>query len=62
MFILSGEFECWDFDPETDALREKIVCGQGTSIYIPSLAPHGMKNIGNEAGTFRCCIGNVYEE
>ena len=62
MYIVSGEFECWDFDPETEAIRQKVVCGPGTSIYIPSMAPHGMKNVSAEAGTFLCCIGNVYED
>lgn len=62
MFILSGEFECWDFDSETDQIKEKFICGPGTSVYIPSLAPHGMRNIGPEAGTFLCCICNVYED
>jgi quercetin dioxygenase-like cupin family protein len=62
MFIVSGEFECWDFDPETDEIKEKFICGPGTSVYIPSLAPHGMKNIGDRAGTFLCCIANIYED
>ena len=30
MYILSGEFECWEFDPDTDELKEKAVCGPGT--------------------------------
>jgi len=62
MFILSGEFECWDFDSETDQIKGKFICGPGTSVYIPSLAPHGMRNISPEAGTFLCCICNVYED
>jgi quercetin dioxygenase-like cupin family protein len=49
MFILSGDFECWDFDPETDEIKEKFICGPGTAVYISSLAPHGMKNIGTQA-------------
>ena len=61
MYIVSGEFECWEFDPETDELKKKAVCGPGTSVYLPSLQPHGMKNIGNEPATFLCCICNVYE-
>lgn len=61
MYILSGEFECWEFDPETDELKKKAVCGPGTSIYIPSMQPHGMKNIGDGPGTFLCCICNVYD-
>ncbi len=62
MYILSGEFECWEFDPKTDELNSKMVCGPGTSIYIPSMQPHGMKNITDESATFLCCICNVYDE
>ena len=62
MFILEGEFECWDFDPQTDEIKEKKICGPGTSVYIPSTEPHGMKNIGQEPATFLCCICNVYEQ
>jgi len=62
MYILTGEFECWEFDPETDEQKEARVCGPGTSIQIPSMAPHGMKNLGPEEATFLCCICNVYED
>lgn len=62
MFILSGEFECWEFEPETGEIRTRVTCGPGTSIYVPSLAPHGMKNTSSEASTFLCCICNVYDE
>lgn len=62
MYILQGEFECWEFDPLTDALTVSKICGPGTSIYIPSTEPHGMKNIGNENASFLCCICNVYDE
>jgi len=63
MYILSGQFECWRFDPETDEQVEGVVCGPGDSIYVPSLEPHGMRNISeNEPGTFLCCICNVYDE
>ena len=61
MFIISGEFECWEFDPETDELKNKFICGPGTSIYIHSMQPHGMKNIRDEASTFTCCIANIYD-
>ena len=61
MYILSGEFECWEFDPETDALKKKAICGPGTSIYIPSMQPHGMKNTSDGPATFLCCICNVYD-
>ena len=63
MYILSGDFECLRFDPETDLLVEKQVCGPGDSIYIPSMEPHGMKNMSEtEAAVFLCCICNVYED
>jgi quercetin dioxygenase-like cupin family protein len=62
MYILSGQFECWRFDPETDEQVEKCVCGPGDSIYVPSMEPHGMKNLSEtEPATFLCCICNVYE-
>ena len=62
MFILEGEFECWAFDPQSDEIKEKKVCPAGTSVYIPSMEPHGMKNIGQEPATFLCCICNVYDQ
>jgi quercetin dioxygenase-like cupin family protein len=62
MYVLRGEFECWEFDPQTDEIKEKKICGPGTAIYIPSMAPHGMKNISDEASSFLCCICNVYEQ
>ncbi len=63
MYILSGKFECWRFDPETDAMAEKWVCGPGDAVYVPSMLPHGMQNLSEtEKATFLCCICNVYEE
>jgi len=62
MYIVSGQFECWQFDPETGEVVQKKTTGPGDFIYVPSLEPHGMKNIGAEAATFLCCICNVYEE
>ena len=62
MYIVSGEFECWEFDPETDEQIQKSICGPGTSIYIPSMTPHGMKNTSSGPSTFLCCICNVYEK
>ena len=62
MYILSGEFECLEFDSETDELTKKEICSSGNAVYIPSMEPHGMKNVGDEPGTFLCCICNVYEE
>lgn len=62
MYILSGQFECWQFDPQTDELVQKKTTRPGDFIYVPSMEPHGMKNIGPEAGTFLCCICNIYED
>jgi quercetin dioxygenase-like cupin family protein len=60
MYILSGQFECWQFDLDTEEMLEKKVTGPGDFIYVPSMEPHGMKNIGSEPATFLCCIANVY--
>jgi quercetin dioxygenase-like cupin family protein len=62
MYILEGEFECWAFDSKTDDLVEKKNCPSGTSIFIPSMEPHGMKNIGDTPATFLCCICNIYDD
>jgi quercetin dioxygenase-like cupin family protein len=63
MYIMSGQFECWRFDPETDELVEKVISNPGDSIYVPSMEPHGMRNLSEtEPGTFLCCICNVYED
>jgi quercetin dioxygenase-like cupin family protein len=62
MYILTGQFECWQFDPVTDERVAAKICGPGDSIYIPGMEPHGMKNISDtETATFLCCICNVYE-
>ena len=48
---------------QRDEMVEKVICGPGDSIYIPSMEPHGMKNASKtEPGTFLCCICNVYED
>lgn len=62
MFIVEGEFECWSFDPETDEMKTKKTCGPGSSIYVPSMEPHGMRNVSDKPGHFLCCICNVYDE
>ncbi len=63
MYITSGQFECWRFDPKTDELVEKWTCSPGDAIYVPSMLPHGMRNLSDgESATFLCCICNVYEE
>ncbi len=63
MYIVSGSFECWQFDPETNKLVSKQICGPGSSIYLPSMEPHGMKNMSDtEEASFLCCICNVYDD
>jgi len=62
-YILTGEFECWTFDPETGEKVETAICGPGTATYSPSMVPHGMKNTSDtEPATFLCCIGSIYGE
>jgi quercetin dioxygenase-like cupin family protein len=57
MYFLSGRFECYRFDPETDEPTETRICGPGDAVYVPSMEPHGMKNLSSiEPGTFLCCI------
>jgi quercetin dioxygenase-like cupin family protein len=63
MYILTGHFECWQFDLETNEQVFRKICGPGDAIYIPSMEPHGMKNLSDtEPATFLCCIANVYED
>jgi quercetin dioxygenase-like cupin family protein len=62
MYILSGRFECYNYDPETEKVVDQAVAGPGDYVYIPSMEAHGMKNVGQEAGAFLCCIANVYED
>ena len=62
MYILTGKFECYQYDGKTDELAETHLCGPGDAVYVPSMEPHGMKNIGDEPATFLCCICNVYDD
>ena len=63
IYVLTGQFECWSFDIETNELIEKKVCGPGDVIYTPGMEPHGMRNLSDtEEATFLCCICNVYEK
>lgn len=61
MYILSGTFECWQFDPVTDEKVHTCSVGPGDFVYVPSMEPHGMKNTGDESATFLCCICNIYD-
>ncbi len=62
MYILQGRFECWRADPATDEITERSIANPGDAIYITSLEPHGMKNIGDGPAAFLCCICNVYDD
>ena len=62
MYILSGSFECYLYNSENDEILRTQICGEGETVYIKSLEPHGMKNVGKEPATFLCCICNVYED
>ncbi|WP_461210463.1 cupin domain-containing protein [Desulfocurvus sp. DL9XJH121] len=60
MYIESGSFECFVYDPETDKVLESRICGPGDYVYSPCMEPHGMRNASDtEPGTFLCCIGCV---
>jgi len=62
MYILSGAFECCAYDPKSDEVVEKVTCRAGDTIYIPSMEPHGMRNLSDtEPAAFLCCICNVYD-
>ncbi len=62
MYILSGRFECWEFDADSDEITNSAVCGPGDLVYIPSMEPHGMRNLSDtEAGQFLCCICTLDE-
>ncbi len=62
MYIMSGRFECWQFDFESEDVAKKAVVESGDFVFVPSMEPHGMKNLGDTEATFLCCICNVYEE
>ncbi len=61
MYIVSGQFECFEFDPETDEITDRKIVGPGDAVYVPSMELHGMVNLSaTEEGTFLCCICNLY--
>jgi quercetin dioxygenase-like cupin family protein len=63
MYILSGRFECYQFDPKTDQKAKSCVAAAGDTVVVPSTEPHGMRNLSDtEPATFLCCICNVYEK
>ncbi|MFO8090384.1 MAG: cupin domain-containing protein [Desulfatiglandaceae bacterium] len=63
MYILTGSFECWWYDRETDLLKETFIANSGDCVYVPSMEAHGMKNLSDtQTATFLCCICNVYDD
>ena len=62
MYILTGKCECYQYDMDSEEKVETCVTGPGDFIYIPSMEPHGMKNIGQDPVNFLCCIANVYDK
>jgi quercetin dioxygenase-like cupin family protein len=63
MYILSGRFECYQFDSKTDQKTKRWVAAAGDTVVVPSMEPHGMRNLSaTEPATFLCCICNVYEK
>ncbi len=63
MYILSGRFECYQFDPKKDQKTKSCVAAAGDTVVVPSTEPHGMRNLSDtEPATFLCCICNVYEK
>ncbi|MBW2023751.1 MAG: cupin domain-containing protein [Deltaproteobacteria bacterium] len=47
---------------ETEEVVDTKIVGPGDYVYVPSMEPHGMRNIADEPASFLCCIANVYEE
>jgi quercetin dioxygenase-like cupin family protein len=63
MYILSGRFECYQFDAKTDQKTKSCVAVAGDTVVVPSMEPHGMRNLSDTGpATFLCCICNVYEK
>lgn len=61
MYFLSGKCESYLYDGKTEEKKEIYIANPGDFVYVHSMEPHGMKNIGKEPVTFLCCIANVYE-
>jgi quercetin dioxygenase-like cupin family protein len=62
MYFLSGRFECFEYDSETDEVVSGVVCGPGEVVFVPGMEPHGMRNVSDtETGQFLCCICTLYD-
>ncbi|MGD9097642.1 MAG: cupin domain-containing protein [Desulfobacterales bacterium] len=63
MYILSGRFECWQFDAASETVAQSAEVGPGDFVYVPSMEPHGMRNLSDTTpASFLCCICNVYDD
>ena len=60
MYILSGKISVTSYNDQGEPQEEKNI-GPDDFVYIPSMEPHGMKNIGNEPVKFLCCIAVLDE-
>ncbi len=60
MFILSGQLAVAAYDAETDALTEEKTMAKDDFVFVPSMEPHGIRNLStSEPATFLCCIGVI---
>ncbi len=58
MFILSGQLAVAAYNAETDAKLEEKRMGANDFVFVPSMEPHGIRNLSDtEKATFLCCIG-----
>ena len=62
MYILQGKLLAKGYDFQTDAVVGEQELGPGDFIYLNTMEPHSLHNIGSEPAVFLCCIANVYDE
>lgn len=63
MYVLEGRMLVTSYDPETDEKVEEAEMGPNDMVFLPTMEPHGAKNLSEvEKVTFLCCIANVYED
>jgi quercetin dioxygenase-like cupin family protein len=61
MYILSGKISVTSYNDSDQPLKEEIL-GPNDFVYIPSMEPHSVKNIGDELVRFLCCIAVLDED
>lgn len=61
MYILSGKVSVTSYN-ENDEAQEEKVAGPNDFVYVPSMQPHSIKNIGDELVKFLCCIAVLDED